>query len=1571
MADVVGQGGAVLCVGGENEVQKVAGMRRGLAVGQGPPEELGDCLLGVDDVVEEKAMLICPGVKGGKTSVEQFPFCCDQKEQDTDDNSIERVVLQQKLCLLCAALGNGEPNISCGGSRDEEDNEVEKDGVVDDIPRMEWVEETVFLGSSDCAVSQMSQFFSDVDQELSSLACRLLPHLTNSSSVCFLSVGKLGRCASSKQRLPVSSSFDRAILLLPGSFFTHLHQDSRDKGDEGRRMKSTSKAIEDMEEEEGEEEEGEEEELARRLDEEHYNVFKRLRGCIAAACTLSHRACQVLWGPVGSGKSRLLRAVAADARQRDHTLVFYLDGASFRTEMAAVRVIADQLLQFLLSPTSAAVRAADWSIRTGMFEFGKLFHFPQRLKAARRKRSSFCTRFDQGKYVEQNWPDNLKGIQSSYDVDGRKRGRVDILEEDEETDEENSSSNGEVVEEEEEEEEISSVFDSHTGPGSTAVNALACLDAALHQLREYHVNILICIRQAEQFCVWCDHLLYVLAGLLHDAGEHTVHTTTTTTSSSSSTLLNRMNNLSGCSTSSFRISTGSASPSSSVPPACSYSRGGGGLVFLFTSNGPDLKHLEKRLSSRLTPEARHVPLLPWTPRCLLRAVLRLVKELHACRALLGKTLVSNVAAGARYLARNASKRECQDGIPSDMVEDSIHETTKGVQMRCTEKVRDKVVKDDDWPSILEDVRCRLQNLQPFFPSYVLNSRAKTRVPRSYPVTPLYSSTSRAGALPPGSCHCCHGSLPLSFSPVSSLSFPQGVKDYGSFSRLQSQSYSPLPMDSTCRSNRSPQNCATSPSDTAGANTKSSAKGKRNRYSFDRLYAHSTLVSEFIVKICEIALQELEDGEWVNAQEAEGCVEGGVGGKRIREEEETNREDRNCPPFRAGLSHSHSTSASRGASSSSLCYSPPTVAQRMFRHAAAGRHNTRTISRKTGKNEDCDNDADRNAALEDSNRILIEDAFENDTSPDIAITITSSLLRQVHTGALTWIRASSREKLIRSFLSTCSFSFSICPSFSVVPCPSHCSTAAKVLSPLPFPVSSFSSPLGCNEKERACRNEASNVHDNDVPPFSLFSPSRKDHSLCHGCGREPYSNAKEGHSANDAGNALQTLEKIWELTLPAPPPAFLVLYLLEDEKVMSSGGGLLEERITTNTSKNASKGEGKKASDKQINVELERLKEGRMNESGIVYSDKKAHDLFDFLGLCTSTTTTTANITNTRTDRKGNPGSMRSIIPSLRSSLLKSAVHGLNYFMAGIPPFFSLPHPSWLWKGNNHSSRFCPLVLCSGVECSAATAARFAQWCSVMECTLLPHLISFASSLSTINTEGAGDDGGLMQEKEHTTTLPAPPSSFVSSPFEELDDQSSLLGAYDLVLQGGGGMSWITCGFASRETFLILCTLTLFDRTVKSNLSTATSSRPPSTGAHPSNMKGPPHRTHSTSTDWKTLEDILHDVDRLSSLTRHGMMPISNSARCNAFQPTSSTGMPSFHSKPNNYHTSVYRIALEQLHRWGILAMSASGEQVRLTGDPSRWKDMVGFVLTQNTNWCEQILGLDSQEILRFRNLLDH
>ncbi|CAJ1022072.1 hypothetical protein Q4I32_002823 [Leishmania shawi] len=336
-------------------------------------------------------------------------------------------------------------------------------------------------------------------------------------------------------------------------------------------------------------------------------AYRTLRATIAASCALGHRSCQVLWGPRGSGKHRILRLLAHDVRRTPNTFVMELHGRLLKDDEAALGVIAQQLLSFLQSPQSVQLRAEHYLLRTGTFGFGQLFHFERHMRddgvatavvAApghsvraivgadalfthafhhlagdggrnvpnRRQRPSTTTnplaKTPHRGASRTRWHSSRRASGSLADSDADMSG--------EDAEEYGSRDEDDV--------QGSSVMVTSTTTYLTggAASALPHLQRALLLLKSHGCSIVVCIRDIDVFGVRCDQLLYVLSGLMHD-------------------------NDGG--------SGGGGAGS------------GGGMSLVLASAAPDIRQLEKRLSSRLTCEARYVPLLPWSLRNLLAATL--------------------------------------------------------------------------------------------------------------------------------------------------------------------------------------------------------------------------------------------------------------------------------------------------------------------------------------------------------------------------------------------------------------------------------------------------------------------------------------------------------------------------------------------------------------------------------------------------------------------------------------------------------------------------------------------------------------------------------------------------------------------------------------------------------------------------------------------------------------------------------------------------------------------------------------------------------------------------------------
>lgn len=288
----------------------------------------------------------------------------------------------------------------------------------------------------------------------------------------------------------------------------------------------------------------------------HDEAYRAIRSTIAASCALGNRSCQAIWGPRGCGKHRIMRLIARDCERMPNAFVIQLDGGLLRGDEAAIRVIARQMLAFLQSPQSLALREADWSMRTGTFDFGRLFHFDQEMEKAAAPRA---VRAGGGPSIQ---PPRSRARGRQAGADHRKRRRSASLAST------SSSDDGSVAGEEK---TFITATTSHL-PGGAA-SSLSPLQQALLRMTHCHVSLIVCIRRADLFALWCDQLLYVLSGLMHDSDGH-----------------------------------------------------GGGMSLVLSSAAADLRQVEKRLSSRLTGMTRFIPLLPWTPQGILRTMLSIVAD---------------------------------------------------------------------------------------------------------------------------------------------------------------------------------------------------------------------------------------------------------------------------------------------------------------------------------------------------------------------------------------------------------------------------------------------------------------------------------------------------------------------------------------------------------------------------------------------------------------------------------------------------------------------------------------------------------------------------------------------------------------------------------------------------------------------------------------------------------------------------------------------------------------------------------------------------------------------------------
>ncbi|KAG5503649.1 hypothetical protein JIQ42_05871 [Leishmania sp. Namibia] len=473
-----------------------------------------------------------------------------------------------------------------------------------------------------------STYLAEVQSHLTRHCCRQLARLTTSTAPAFLHAAALGEAALSAFSSPPMS--------------TH---ESSGSGDQ-----SSLPAVE-------------------QLVDRQEQAYRSLRATIAASCALGHRSCQVLWGPRGSGKHRILRLLVDDVRRTLNTFVMELHGRLLKDDEAALGVIAQQLLSFLRSPQSTPLRAGHYLLRTGTFEFGQLFHFQRHMQddnlvdaaatapgftaratdaadmlltqvsrdvpggggrggANRRPRASAAaapfTKAPPRGARRTQW-------RTSHHVSGAQAGSDDAGSgEDEENDgdEEVQDAQGSGV----------MVTSTTAYLTSGATGALPHLQRALLLLKSRGCSIVVCVRDIDVFGIRCDQLLYVLSGLMHD------------------------------------IDGGGGGAG-----------GGGGMSLVLASGAPDIRQLEKRLSSRLTCETRYVPLLPWSLSGLLAATLHTtaqdasyqvrMKEVGRRRA----ELVAALRAGATKLrhgtegGRRVTKRE-QELLEKSMadLEEQLH-----------------------------------------------------------------------------------------------------------------------------------------------------------------------------------------------------------------------------------------------------------------------------------------------------------------------------------------------------------------------------------------------------------------------------------------------------------------------------------------------------------------------------------------------------------------------------------------------------------------------------------------------------------------------------------------------------------------------------------------------------------------------------------------------------------------------------------------------------------------------------------------------------------------------------------
>ncbi|KAL7705675.1 hypothetical protein N2W54_003044 [Lotmaria passim] len=419
------------------------------------------------------------------------------------------------------------------------------------VPRTPW-------NTSDATV--FSTFLAQLHYGFVRSCCQLLAKLTTSTSPAFLHVAALGEAA-------LSAAADPEVGKTAGASSESLAHASRDVDAMLNRQEQ---------------------------------AYRTVRATIAASCTLGHRSCQVLWGPRGSGKHRIMRLLAQEVRRTPNTFVMELHGRLLRDDEAALGVIAQQLFSFLQSPQSTQLREAHYLLRTGSFGFGQLFHFERRMQeaatapalppssdAARKESAEARGRASgaRGAAAQSRASRKLAAPAGARrgGLPRRRRAEASLSPDyaSNSEDDERIGSDGDVdgggADDDLGNAEMM-VTSTTTYLTGGAASALPHLQRALLLLKSQGCNIVVCIRDVDVFGIRCDQLLYVLSGLMHD-------------------------------------SDGSGN-----------SGGGGGLSLVLASAAPDIRQLEKRLSSRLTCETRYVPLLPWSLAVLLAATLHVAAQ---------------------------------------------------------------------------------------------------------------------------------------------------------------------------------------------------------------------------------------------------------------------------------------------------------------------------------------------------------------------------------------------------------------------------------------------------------------------------------------------------------------------------------------------------------------------------------------------------------------------------------------------------------------------------------------------------------------------------------------------------------------------------------------------------------------------------------------------------------------------------------------------------------------------------------------------------------------------------------
>lgn len=278
-------------------------------------------------------------------------------------------------------------------------------------------------------------------------------------------------------------------------------------------------------------------------------LAKKLRVVSLASSRLGHRSCHALWGPTTSCKETVLESAVSQLRRAENVLVMSFNGDTLQSDDDAVLQAALEIKRFLSSSSSSKLRAKHSVFRQRSFPFAVMMKFSG-------NSAGVATLLDEE-------PANV----TTCPIPGRKRARdpVDVSRHSRDSEMLNRSTDVST------EAHMQTVIDFEGGaaerttsgllplPGPTVLTrpspaALGALQDALVTLTRSGVGIVVAIQNVARFSVWCDRTVYLLSGLMHDAEES-----------------------------------------------------GAGMALLLTSLTPDLRHTEKRLSSRLTSEMWFVP----------------------------------------------------------------------------------------------------------------------------------------------------------------------------------------------------------------------------------------------------------------------------------------------------------------------------------------------------------------------------------------------------------------------------------------------------------------------------------------------------------------------------------------------------------------------------------------------------------------------------------------------------------------------------------------------------------------------------------------------------------------------------------------------------------------------------------------------------------------------------------------------------------------------------------------------------------------------------------------------------